>query len=119
MTPKEFFQQIRSHLAKEDVNTALIQLQQFLDNSPRLDEVIQQAGRFAAIRKQIRLGTVSHADATLTTNQIRMSLIDLLTEIESTTTKTNFQKEAEQAAAIIQKAEKIYNIDRIDNANFS
>ncbi|MEL6943847.1 MAG: hypothetical protein AAFO82_14390 [Bacteroidota bacterium] len=124
MTPKDFFQHIRELLAKDELNLALAQLQQYLSNSPKLDEVIQQSGRFVNIRKQIRLGMVSHAEATLNTNQVRMGIIDLVSEIESTVEQQDFQLEAQQATSaahnhITQNAEKIYNIDHIDNANFS
>lgn len=37
----------------------------------RLDEAIQQSGRWAAIRKQVRLGTVGYEDAAVTENQMR------------------------------------------------
>jgi len=81
MNNQKFITQIRDHIANNQFDTALQLLRDLLDNSLQLDEVIQQAGRYASIRQQIRLGTVSHADATLTENQIRMGLIDLLAEI--------------------------------------
>ncbi len=75
MNNQKFIIHIREHIANNQFDTALRLLRDLLDNSPQLDEVIQQAGRYASIRQQIRLGTVSHANATLTENQIRMGLL--------------------------------------------
>ena len=144
-TLQTWLEQARLLIAEARLDEVLSMLRPMLENSPQLDEVLQQSGRFAAIRKQIRLGTVSQAEANLTQNQIRAALLELLSEIE-----------AQQAAApalgeemvraisvmnpqgivvnssiqasgdlhigdkqITQNAEKIYNIDNIDNANFS
>jgi len=110
-----------------------------------LDEILHQSGRFAAIRKQIRHGTVSHAEANLTRNQISYALLELLREIETQERENPTLKQELEAAISItqsknvvagstitaggnvqigdkhvtQNAEKIYNIDKIDNANFS
>ena len=124
MTPKKFFQQIRTKLANDQIETALKQLQLYLADSPKLDEIIQQSGRFAQLRKQIRLGVVKHSDASLTRNQIRLSIFDLLQEVESNIGTEELKQEAAAATAnvtknITQNAEKIYNIEKIDNANFS
>lgn len=115
-----------------------------LENSPQLDEVLQQSGRFAAIRKQIRIGTLSHEGATRTLSQLRAALLDLLREMENPT-DTPALKEALEAAFqiansknvvanskiqaggdvhigdmhITQHAEKVYNIEKIDRADFS
>lgn len=119
LTPKVFFQHIRSLIAKDDLNSALTQLQKYLQHTPVLNDVLQQAGRFANIQKQIALGTVSHKEASLTTNKIRIGLLELLTELEGITEQSDLKPEAQQAVSTIQTAEKIYNIDHIDNANFS
>lgn len=75
-------QVIRQLIAKDELEKALDLLRQYLDGDKRLDEALQQSGRFQYIRKQIRLGIVSLADANLTQNQIRFGLLDLLSEIE-------------------------------------
>jgi len=49
----QFITQIRDHIANNQLDTALQFLCDLLDNSPQLDEVIQQAGRYASIRQQI------------------------------------------------------------------
>lgn len=83
MNPDTFLKHIRALIARDELEQALQQLQQFLAHSPQLEEVLQQSGRFEAIRKQIRLGTVSHAEAALTQNQIRAALLELLSEIDA------------------------------------
>ncbi len=111
---------VRALIAEDKLSAALKQMQILLDNSPLLDELIQQSGRFHHIHRQIRLGTVSQTDATLTRNQIRESLLDLLREVEEQQGKQPaIRQEMEKFVANIQKADKIYNIDHIDNANFS
>lgn len=101
MNNQKFITHIRDHIADNQLDTALQLLRDLLDNSPQLDEVIQQAGRYASIRQQIRLGTVSHADATLTENQIRQGLIDLLGEIETQGKDSRLLKEIGQAVSIV------------------
>lgn len=138
-------QHIRALIARDELPQALQQLQQFFAHAPQLDEVIHQSGRFANIRQQIRLGTVSHAEANLTRNQISYALLELLHEIEAQARETPaLQQEMKAAIAIVdsknvvvnshiqtggdvhigdkhvtQHAEKIYNIERIDKADFS
>jgi hypothetical protein len=101
--------QLRDLIARNELPAVLTQLRTLLDNSPLLDEVILQSGRFHAIRQQIRLGVVSHAEATLTQNQIRAGLLDLLLEVEqhvgtsSSATDTNaaLRLEVERAISIV------------------
>jgi hypothetical protein len=149
-TGKPFFDLIRDLIAHDELPTALEKLRTLLENSPKLDEVLLQSGRFHDIRKQIRLGVLSHAEANLTQNQIRAGLLELLREIEESTAESSSQPDAallraemEHAISIVnsknvvtgtitasgdvhigdknitQNAEKIYNIDHIDQANFS
>ncbi|MBC7778141.1 MAG: hypothetical protein H7246_22100 [Phycisphaerae bacterium] len=82
MKNKALIFNIRELISRDELPAALEQLRNLLDNSPKLDEAILQSGRFQYIRRQIRLGVVSHAEATLTQNQIRFGLLDLLNEIE-------------------------------------
>ncbi len=83
MTIETTIKKIRTLIAQDELIEALEQLRTFLADSPKVDEAIHQSGRFQYIRRQIRLGTVSHAEATLTQNQIRFGLLDLLREIEA------------------------------------
>ena len=75
--------EIRDRIASGDMSAALNILRGLLENTPRINEILQQSGRFQYIRQQIRLGTVSYEEATLTQNQIRFGVLDLLSEIEA------------------------------------
>ena len=145
LTPATGLQQARDLIAQDRLDEALSTLRAWLDKSPKFDEILHQSCRFAAIRKQIRHGTVSHAEANLTRNQISHALLELLREIETQERENpTLQQELEAAISITQSknvvsgstitaggnvhigdkhvtqnAEKIYNIDKIDNANFS
>ena len=74
--------EIKDLLALNKLPTALEKMRQLLRDDPKLDEAIHQSGRFHHIRKEIRLGTVTHAEADLAKNQIRFGLLELLEEIE-------------------------------------
>ena len=146
MNAQVLLPQIREQIARDELAEALEQLRQLLANSPKLDEIIHQSGRFENIRRQIRLGTVSHQDATLTENQIRAGLLELVSEIEAQGHLPAVSAEIERAASIVhsknvvadstitaggavhigdktttvtQNADKIYNINHLDNAHFS
>jgi tetratricopeptide (TPR) repeat protein len=104
---KPFLDQVRALLARNEFDAALQQLHTFLENSPLLDEVLQQSGRWKDVRKQIRMGTVDLNDIQLTTNQIRAGLLGLLQEIEQSvvvasgrTDTTALRLEMERAATI-------------------
>ncbi|MFN0175357.1 MAG: hypothetical protein ACKVU0_11960 [Saprospiraceae bacterium] len=108
MDSKTFLSNIRDLIARDELAAALTQLRSLLDNSPKLDEALLQSARFQDIRKQIRLGTVSHAEANLTQNQIRAGLLDLLREIEESVRVTSshpdtkaFREEIERAISIV------------------
>lgn len=98
---KTFFSTIRELIAKDEIAAALKQLQILLENSPQLDEIIQQSARFNAIRKQIRQGIVSHEDANVTQNQIKAGLIEFLRETETQSEQPAIQQEIEQAISIV------------------
>ena len=83
MSQQTHFDDIRDRIAHDDLYGALDMLRGLFENTPRLNEILQQSGRFSYIRQQIRLGIVSHAEAVLTQNQIRFGLLDLLTDIEA------------------------------------
>lgn len=74
-----------------------------------MDEVIQQSGRHAAIRQQIRLGTVSYEEATITQNQIRHALIELLNDIDTQAKRPNIQTEIQAAISIMQSKNVLVN----------
>lgn len=118
-----FIADIRDLIANDDFKTAIQQLSALLKNSPRLDEAVQQSARYNNVMRQIRLGLVDVEAANIAQNQTRQGLIDLLREIEEQGLNVPpINKEVAKFAngkTIIQNADKIYNINHIDNANFS
>ncbi len=108
MNTAQFIQQIRTRIARDELPEALEQLRTFLGNTPKLDEILHQSGRFENIRRQIRLGVVSHAEANLTQNQIRAGLLELVSEIErmnvgrvSNPSDVELRAEIERAISIV------------------
>ena len=118
MQDQHIYTQIRKKIGQGNLEQALRDMKQLLENSPKLDEAIHQSRRFKDIRKQIHLGTASHEDMTLTENQITSWLLDLLREMETGESAPHIQ-EAANEPQVIQQAEKIYNIQHIDQANFN
>lgn len=118
MQNQHIYAQVRAKIGQGKLEQALRDMKQLLENSPKLDEVIHQSGRFKAIQKQIHLGTVSYENADLTTNQISSGLLALLREMETGESEPTIQ-EAANEPQVLQQAEKIYNIQHIDQANFN
>ena len=119
-----FYTQVKQLIAEDNLAEALSQLQAFLSDSPKLDEIILQTARFSDIRRQIRLGLSDSQEANLTKNQIRAGLLDLLNELEKQDTQEQGNQAHEGAKTTVNKtinqtAEKIYNIEKIDKADFS
>jgi len=99
MNTSQFIHQIRNLIARDELGQALQQLRQFLENAPQLDEALHQSGRFEAIRRQIRLGRVSQAEAASAQEQI----LELLSEIEKQQgEKPDLKQEMEGAISIMQ-----------------
>ena len=118
MTTTQFIHKIRDLIAQDELESALSQLRILLENSPKLDEAIHQSGRFQAIRKQIRQGTISHADATLTRNQISAGLLDFLREIETQAESPELKTELAQAISItISNSENVVVSSQITGQN--
>ncbi len=101
MNTTQFFREIRNLIARDELDAALQQLRAFFENTPKLDEILHQSGRFASIRQQIRLGTVSHAEANLTQNQIRAALLEMLSEVEKQAAMPTLRAEMERAISIV------------------
>ena len=98
---QQFLTNIRAKIARNELADALQSLRELLDNSPHLDEAIVQSARFHDIRKQIRLGLVSDAEADITQNQIRAGLLELLRELEERGETPAIRAEMERAVASI------------------
>ncbi|MCB9280051.1 MAG: hypothetical protein H6562_14265, partial [Lewinellaceae bacterium] len=79
----EWCNQIRNLLARDELEAALEQLGTRLQGARKSNEALQFTGRFHRLREEIRLGLISHQDATLTRNQIRFGILEFLQEIEN------------------------------------
>lgn len=73
--------EIRELIASDELPAAFEKMPLLLGNDPRLNEAIQQSGRFFNIKGEMRLGTAGQQDAMLTQNQIRWGLLELVGEI--------------------------------------
>ena len=92
MDEASFFEEIQNCIAENDLSNAMNRLRTFLKDRPQLNEVLQQSGRYTALLKQIRLGTVDFSEKNLVENQIRASLLGLLDEIQEKNRQDKFFK---------------------------
>lgn len=110
---------IKDLISRNKIELALESLRTLLDNSPELYEVLHHSARWADITGQIRKGTVGFQEAELVKNQIRDGLLGLIEEIQEQEKQPAIREEIAKTDAKYQIAEKIYNIDHINQANFS
>lgn len=104
MTPQQFINQVRELIARNELDAALRQLRELFDQSPQLDEVNLQSSRYHDIKKLIRLGLVSHQEATLTQQQIKAGLLELIREIEASALPSDEPAPSTDLPAEIQRA---------------
>lgn len=110
MTADQFIKIIKELIALDKIDEAINIMRTFLENSPFLNEILLQSARFNNVLSQIRVGTISHADATLTQNQIRYGLMLLLNEIEKqATAKPKIKTEVDSAISITNSKNVILN----------
>lgn len=106
--------QMQQLIAEARLPEALVALKETLP--PHLqNDIVHLQSRLSELQRKQRMGIVDGQDANLERNQITAAALDLCNQID-TSVPTADTKEGK---IIIQNAEKIYNIDRIDNANFS
>ena len=65
MNADTFLSALRQLVAQDKLDEALAQLNSLLENSPLLNNALQLAGRFAGIRKQVRLGTYLYSKTSI------------------------------------------------------
>lgn len=102
--------QIQQLIAQARLAEALDALQESVPVHLKND-ALQLRSRLNELQRKERLGIIDGKDANLERNQITAAAIDLFNQIDTADTPVG--------KTIIQNAEKIYNIDRIDNADFS
>jgi len=73
---------IRDLISKDQLEKVFQLLLNLLNDSPYLNELIQQVGRHNSLKKQIRLGILDMETANVSKNQIRYSLLEFIKEIE-------------------------------------
>ena len=114
MESKEnLYSKIRNQIAKNELDKAIHLMKNLFSNSSKLDEVLLQSGRLKEIESKIRLGEVSDEIGDTTKNKIRIGLLNILRDFEISTKDPKNEENSDL------KATKIYNINHIDNANFS
>jgi DNA-binding protein YbaB len=94
-------------------------LQQLLSEG-KTGQVIAEllvAGRQSALERNINTGTARPDDIEVESNKIRAALLDLVKKLPEA--EENTSPPSSSGTTIIQQAEKIYNIEKIDNAKFS
>ena len=124
-TLQSLFAQIRSDIARDEMPAALSALRGLLDNTPQLNEILQQSGRVENIYKQIRKGTISQEEATREKNRIRIGVLELLTEIEKDSTSSTalsalldvVEEESDQPE-VREEVEKAVTIVKIKDRQF-
>lgn len=77
----QYLNSIKQYIADDELSIAIEMLNELLLESPKLDELIMQSARYADVRKQIRLGILGFSKASTAKNQIRISLLELVNEI--------------------------------------
>ncbi len=78
----DFTERIGSLIGKDDLKTAINEMNILLKNSDKLNEVILQSARFTDLTRQIRMGSINVEDANVNKNKIRLGILSLLQEIE-------------------------------------
>lgn len=96
----DFAHTILDLIGKDELKTAIQQLQQLLQGSPLLDEAIGQSARLTDLMQQIRRNTINVDDANVEKNKLRYALIDLVREVE---------EQADGNAALKQQVEGVLN----------
>ena len=102
-----YLSQIRQLIAEDELPSALQQLHDLLEDSPKLNEVIHQTGRFTDIQKHMRLGTLSFEQGSVSRNQISIALLDLLDEITRQGQHQTIKAEIEKHHLAIQHSKNV------------
>lgn len=79
--------QITDLIANDQTKEAIGSLQQLLKGNPLLSEVILSSGRYADIKKQIRMGTINFQNADFGKNKIRLALLEMIGELDDKSEK--------------------------------
>ena len=84
-------------IARDELKTAIAELQALLQGSPAYDEAILQSARYNGLMKDIRTGTIDPESAEVKKNQLRYALTDMVRELEDQLPEQpKLQQEVEQ-----------------------
>lgn len=83
------------------------------------EQFLLLAGRQAELERKTIAGTSSADDLDIERNKIRAALLILVKKLREEGTGDNATTASISGTTVIQQAEKIYNINHIDNADFS
>ncbi len=106
--------QIQQLIAQARLPEALAALKEYLPTHLQ-NEVLQLQSRLQELQRKERLGIIDNANANLERNKITAAALDLYSNPD----RAAAPEEHTTGKTIIQNAEKIYNIDKIDKADFS
>ena len=97
---QSFVNNVRLLIGENDLKTALNELQRFLKDSPKLDEMLMHSARFQDVLNHIHLGTIDFDKALITKNQINKGVLELLREIEQQRDTTLFHSKIQDTETI-------------------
>jgi hypothetical protein len=101
MTPKTYCEDLKNLIAKNEIDKVIEQLHGLLKNSDKLNEVIMQSARHKELKKQIRMNLIDLDKADINKSQIRAGLLELIDEIDESTTQAEIHEEVQQYAQYI------------------
>jgi hypothetical protein len=82
MENTQFFEEIRTLVARDDMKQSLERLKVFLENSPSRDEVFELAGSYESVLKKERTFVISYQEAAMEKARIRSSVLALMRILE-------------------------------------
>ncbi len=77
-----FTEYIGDLIGGNKIEQAIEELSSLLKNSPKLNELIMHKARYNELKDQIRLGIIEYEQVNITKNKIRLSILELLNDIE-------------------------------------
>ncbi len=77
----EFSIKVNDLISKNKFKDAIKLMRELLQESPQLNEVLAQSGRFQELERQERLGIVDYQNANIEKNKIRYALLGLIEDI--------------------------------------
>lgn len=96
MNKEKFTLNIKGLIANGRVSDALSELSWFIQKegygSDLKNTVVLLSSRFNQLQKEVRLGVISHGEENISKNQINFALLELLDEIEKSTSKSPKEK---------------------------